>query len=66
MVQSPPAAGEAMTRDKAIDLVFDLISAVREYDITKNRVNRDEYEKVREKVIEALTDIERATAEDAR
>lgn len=43
-----------MTKQEAIDLVFDLVSAVRDYEFYKDRYYRAEYEEVREKVIAAL------------
>lgn len=45
-----------MTREDAIDLVFELVSAVRDYERTSNRYYRNEYEEVRERVINALSD----------
>lgn len=43
-----------MTKEEAIDLVFELVSAVRDYEHNNNRYYRNEYEEVRERVIAAL------------
>lgn len=46
----------SMTREEAIDLVFDLISAVRDLEVMNNsRRYREHYEQVREKIIDALS-----------
>ena len=43
-----------MTEEQAIDLVFELISAVRELEIMNTRSNRQTYETLRERIIKAL------------
>lgn len=51
-----------MTHDAATELVFELIDAVRSYENAQKadrKYYREDYEKVREKVISALTSAER-------
>jgi chromatin segregation and condensation protein Rec8/ScpA/Scc1 (kleisin family) len=43
-----------MSRDEAIFLVLDLVSAVRDLEARYSRSNREDYEALRERVIEAL------------
>lgn len=50
-----------MTRQEAVDLVFDLISAVRDFEQRKDRYYREQYEELRERVIDALSPSERGS-----
>ena len=43
-----------MTDVEAVDLVFDLISAVRDYEERKDKYYRAQYEEARQRVIDAL------------
>ena len=43
-----------MSENEAIDLVFDLISAVRDYEQRKDKYYRAQYEEIRQRVIDAL------------
>jgi hypothetical protein len=47
--------GNVMSRDEATHLVLDLVSAVRDLESRYSRSNREDYEALRERVIEALT-----------
>ncbi len=43
-----------MSREEAIDLVFELVSAVRDYEYRRDKYYREQYEEVRGRVIDAL------------
>jgi hypothetical protein len=57
------ALEQIMTRPEAIDLVFDLVSAVREYEQRKDKYYRQQYEEIRERVINALSQANRGDAD---
>jgi hypothetical protein len=52
------AERKVMSRDEATHLVLDLVSAVRDLEGRYSRSNREDYEALRERVIEALFDTE--------
>ena len=43
-----------MTKEEAIDLVYDLIAEVRTYDANPSKSNLKDYEAMKQKVIDAL------------